>query len=193
MRGSLILGPWAHDELAGGVAPNNVKFVEAFGGSGPLEALERADDGGNRDSRLARALGILAEGVTQWNIEKIADNAKSRVARGLDIDCSLGRQDIGVIDHERLGGGEADAEKLALARARFQLVETDAAVRGGKALLVEGAFAGALDSDEDDGFHTRCHPHDSACEVDGGAACDTIPSRGSDMNPEKVHLVGSIA
>jgi hypothetical protein len=120
---------------------------------GGLEDFVGAVDAGDGDFGFAGAAGIAFEGGLYVGDEVVAGRAVTGLVGEAEVGFAAGDGGVGVVDDEVALRGDAGFDEAAFAGAGVRKVHADAEVGAGEMAFVEGAFAGALEADEDDSVH----------------------------------------
>ncbi len=125
----------------GVVSSGSIRQPSAAGGGVPelVEALlQRGRDQPPRHVAQARGghdplpRGVAPGGHREVHLDQVADHPEPRRPRGLHVARALAHGRVGVVDHERLPGLQAQLQERRLARPRAQQVHRDAQ-RGSRA------------------------------------------------------------
>lgn len=140
------------EEFVGGEAEFE-EFVEAFGVGWGLEDFVGAVDARDGDSGFANAAGVALEGGFHVGDEVVAGDVIAGGAGEAEVGFATGDGGVGVVDDEVAPSVEAVLDEAAFAGAGVREIHADAEMGAGEMAFVEGAFAGGLEADENDGVH----------------------------------------
>src|SRR5688500_14372554 len=126
---------------------------EAFGLVGVPAYVGGAVAAGDGDFGFAGAAGVAFEGGFQVGDEEVAGGAVAGLVGEAEVGFAAGDGGVGVVDDEVALRCDAGFDEAVFAGAGVREVHADAEVGGGKVAFVEGAFAGALQSNKNYGLH----------------------------------------
>ena len=100
-----------------------------------------------------RSLSVTPQAILDSGLEVEADDPKSDLLGGSNVDLTLRRGGIGIVHDERLECLDARPQKATFPVPGLEHVQAEADVGVEEAFPVERRFPGPLQPDEDHGFH----------------------------------------